>query len=198
MIKLSIYTDGSYREHAGWSNVFFDSSTKAYPSIAYGTCDAKTSTHAEVIACIRALDNYNCFSNYDLIEVRTDQSYIVEITNKLVNCRSLGMKYPQNNYGKYDEELQCIAYIQFQLGERLRFKKASKNRFLKLAHNHAKAALNLNPDSNTFFYKTEPHSEPKTIQYNSTSYGSLKEQYSNVIIPCNIITSHPLGENYSA
>lgn len=177
---LSIYTDGSYREHGGWSNVIFDSSKKLYPLIVYGTCDAKTSTHAETIACIRALDNYIWFSKYDLVEIRTDQSYIVDITSKLINCRSLGLEFPNIKYGKYDEELQCIAYIQYQLGEKLRFRKAPENHFLRLAHNHAKAALKLNPDSSTFFYKAEPQNEPKAVQYFSISGADLKEQYSKI------------------
>ncbi len=180
MNKAVIYTDGSYCDHGGWSNVIFDTTRKLFPYIVYGTCEAKTSTHAETIACIRALDNSDLFAEYDLIEIRTDQSYIVDITSKLVNCRSMGEKFPSNNYGKYDEELQCIAYIQYQLGEKLRFRKAPANRFLRLAHNHAKAAAKSTPDNSIFYYKIEPQSEPISVHYHNISCSSLKKQYSNI------------------
>ena len=166
---IIVYTDASYKDNrGGWAYVTKNDGKGHKSAVSYGRCDAKDSTHAEAIACLRAIDNLDLSGTFDSIIIRTDLYSLVKLTDRILYTTKKLKNIAQESYK--NEETWRIAVIQKQIGTRLKFEKVdSKNRYNRLADAYARKAVGLEIDYDKYLYTEDANAEPLLLECKKNS-----------------------------
>lgn len=145
--KLVVYVDGSYRnKKGGWGYLYYFNNNFTNQVIGSGACILKDNNQAEIVACIKALENIEIDRNIDVdyIEVRSDYLEMVKVMNQVTQFYYTSLSDIENKLGRQNTVLTIkLAQLIIQSDYTIKFYKASKKDISNLkVHNLAKHALN--------------------------------------------------------
>jgi|GEM_PF-2339225 len=143
--KLVVYVDGSYRnKKGGWGYLYYFNNNFANQVMGSGACTLKDNNQAEIVACIKAIENIEIDRNIEYIEVRSDFLEMVKVMNQVAQFYYTSLGDIATKLGRQNTVLTIkLAQLIIQSDYTIKFSKASKKDVSNLkVHNLAKQALN--------------------------------------------------------